>query len=210
LDLLNRKEKSDLEKWPDYLLGLSLVGWAVAGIAKDAHDLGGLLPVRLSLALLQAMVGRLIMLRPPAIEQGNRQALLLSLPSFLASGILFRLALPLSAWPVATKWVFAGAVVWVMASFWSLRGSFAILPARRAIVRRGLYKLVRHPAYLGELVMGGACAYAGASIWAWLCLAALVPLMMVRIWREEQLLHHDTDYITYQAHTRWRLVPGIW
>ena len=123
---------------------------------------------------------------------------------------MFRLSLPLGGWPLLAKWVFAVAVIWVMASFWSLRGSFAILPARRAIVRGGQYRLLRHPAYLGELVMGAACASASKDPAAWLCLAAMIPLLMLRIWREEDLLRHDTDYITYQSQTRWRLVPGIW
>jgi protein-S-isoprenylcysteine O-methyltransferase Ste14 len=199
-----------LEKLPDLLLGLSLLGWAIAGTIQDISDWEGMFPVRLSLALLQAMVGLLLLLRPAAVENGNLRALLLSLPSFLASGVLFRMALPLAGWPVVAKWVFAIAVVWVMVSFWSLRGSFAIFPARRAIVRSGTYRLMRHPAYLGELVMAVACAYAGANFWGWVCLVILIPLLMVRMWREEILLGHDAAYKVYQRQTRWRLLPGIW
>jgi protein-S-isoprenylcysteine O-methyltransferase Ste14 len=210
LDLLSRQGNQNLEKLPDVLLGLSLLGWAVAGMVQSWPDWAAVMPVRLSLALLQAMVGILILLRPAANERGTTRALLLSLPSFLATGILFRLASPLGEWPLGSKWVFAGGVIWVMVCFWSLRGSFAILPARRAIVRGGLYKLVRHPAYLGEYVMAIACAYAGGSIWAWLCLAALLPLLMLRIQQEEDLLRHDADYIAYQAQTRWRLLPWVW
>ncbi len=207
---MNRKGIPWLEKLPDLLLGLSLMSWAVAGIVQSWAEVSALIPVRLSLATLQVMVGMLIMLRPAAHEQGSAQAILLSLPSFIASGFLFRLAQPLAAWPFACKWVFAGSVLWVMAAFWSLRGSFAILPARRATVRTGLYRLVRHPAYLGEYVMACACAYAGASTWTWIYLAALLPLLVLRIRQEEALLMHDAAYATYKQSTRWRLLPGVW
>ena len=207
---MSQQGKSNLEKWPDYLLGLSLFGWAVAGIVQSWGDTTALFPVRLSLASLQAMVGVLIFLRPLAREAGDVRSLLLSLPSFLASGILFRLASPLAAWPLPSKWIFAGGVLWVMLCFWSLRRSFAILPARRALVRGGLYRLLRHPAYLGEYIMACACAYAAASVWAWICLVVLVPLLVVRIRQEEDLLMHDADYVRYQQATRWRLLPGVW
>ena len=198
------------EKLPDILLGLSLVGWAVAGTVSSADDLSALIPVRISLAVLQVTVGLLIMLRPRADEQGDTRAMLWALPSFLISGIMFRLAAPLEAWPVSSKWIFAVAVVWVLYCFWSLRRSFAILPARRAIVRAGAYRLLRHPAYQGEYAMACACAYAGANVWGLLCLAALLPLLVVRIRQEEALLVHDQAYVAYQGQVRWRLLPGVW
>ena len=187
-----------------------MVSWAVIGMGEAWADVAALIPVRLSLAGLQTMVGVLLMLRPAPFANGNLRALLLSLPSFLVSGLMFRLAQPLGAWPIGCKWVFAVSVVWVMACFWNLRSSFAIFPARRAIVRAGLYRLVRHPAYLGEYAMACACALAGASLWTGLCLLALAPLLMVRIRQEEALLLGDADYQAYTRQVRWRLVPGLW
>ncbi len=186
------------------------MGWAVAGTISSAADLSALIPVRLSLAVLQLTVGLLILLRPRADEQGDTRAMLAALPSFLISGIMFRSASPLEAWPLGSKWIFAVAVLWVLFCFWSLRRSFAILPARRGIVRAGAYRLLRHPAYLGEYVMACACAFAGANVWGWLCLAALLPLLVLRIRQEEALLVHDQNYVAYQAQVRWRLLPGIW
>jgi protein-S-isoprenylcysteine O-methyltransferase Ste14 len=210
LALLKAERDPRLAKLPDQLLGLSLLGWAVAGMVDAWPDRAAVVPVRLSLAALQTMVGVLLFLRPTAIAEGSLRTLLLSLPSFLISGILFRLAQPLGEWPTVCKWVFATAVAWVMASFWSLRGSFAIFPARRALVRTGLYRLVRHPAYLGELVMAVACMAASGSAWAWLCLTAIIPLVALRIRQEEQLLLADAGYGVYVGEVRWRLVYGVW
>jgi protein-S-isoprenylcysteine O-methyltransferase Ste14 len=186
------------------------MSWAVIGTLDAAQDWAAMMPVRLSLALLQSMVGLLLMLRPQALAQCSLRSLVLSLPSFLISGLLFRLAMPLGAWPIGCKWAFAACVAWVMACFWNLRHSFAIFPARRAIVRTGLYRLVRHPAYLGEYAMACACALAGAHIWSWACLLLLAPLLVLRIVQEEQLLLQDTAYAAYAQQTRWRLLPWLW
>lgn len=198
------------QKIVDYTLGLSLWGWAVMGIATTWGDWQAILPVRCCLSALQLGIGTLFILRPAAVEQGSLKALLLSLPSFLVSGMVYRLSWPLAAWPLGAKTLFVLATCWVMLSFWSLRGSFAIFPARRAIVRTGTYRLIRHPAYLGELSMTSACVWAAASSWAILGLLALVPLVAVRILQEEALLRHDMDYQRYTGTVRARLLPGIW
>jgi protein-S-isoprenylcysteine O-methyltransferase Ste14 len=199
-----------LSKLPDYLFGLSLIAWGILGLVQEWGEWDAILPVRLGLSLLQWGIGLLFMLRPAAVEQGNLQALVLSLPSFLLSGLIYRLSWPLEGWPLGARVLFGVAVVWVALSFWSLRGSFAIFPARREIVRAGLYGWVRHPAYLGELLMAGACIWAAFSWQAGLCGLALAPLVGLRIMQEEALLRHDVHYLFYMERTRWRLVPGIW
>lgn len=210
LDLLSQKDTPFVERLPDILLGLSLIGWAFAGTISDWGEKEAVFPVRISLAVLQAYVGVLILLRKPATEQGHIRALLLSLPSFLFSGLLFRLAEPLAEWPEISKWAFAVAVVWVILCFWSLKKSFSILPARRAVVRSGPYRLLRHPAYAGEIIMGAACAWASGSIWGLICFVALVPFVVIRIQQEELLMANDPAYLEYQRSTKWRLIPWIW
>ena len=207
---MKQQKASFLHRLPDILLGVSLISWAIAGTVRDFLDWEGFFPVRMSLAILQAFVGILIVFRPPPLENGAPKALLLSFPSFLISGLLFRLAEPLSNWPLISKWIFALSVVWVLFSFWSLRKSFAILPARRAIVKSGPYRLLRHPAYAGELLMAAACTWAAGNLWASLSFAALIPFLMLRIQQEEAILENDAGFLAYKKESRWRLFPWIW
>jgi protein-S-isoprenylcysteine O-methyltransferase Ste14 len=87
--------------------------------------------------------------------------------------------------------------------------SFAIFPASRAIVVRGPYRLIRHPAYAGEGVMVAACALAG-SWWTSALIPIAVAVLVVRIQREELILGADPAYQQYAKAVRWRLLPGIW
>lgn len=207
---MSDRSQATLERVADLLLGLSLVGWAAAGTAESWGDPAELWPLRIALAAMQVELGLLIMSRARAQAQADWRGWLGALPSFILSGLLFKLSLPLAGWPEAAKWVFTAATAWVMLCFAWLGGSFAIFPARRSLVRGGPYRLLRHPAYLGECIMAAACAWAAGSIWAWLCWAALWPLLVLRIRQEERLLMGDPLFEDYRQRTRWRLVPGIW
>jgi len=86
------------------------------------------------------------------------------------------------------------------------------LVQNHSIVQSGLYRFVRHPAYLGSLVslLGLGLAFENwASIGAALALPLLATLHRIRI--EEALLqaHFGASYRDYQAHT-WRLLPGVY
>jgi len=79
------------------------------------------------------------------------------------------------------------------------------------LVTGGVYRVIRHPSYLGLLmgVLGWGLAFrsvAGVLI----ALLNLVPLV-ARIRAEERLLaaHFGAEYEAYRART-WRLVPGVW
>jgi protein-S-isoprenylcysteine O-methyltransferase Ste14 len=103
----------------------------------------------------------------------------------------------------------AGALV-TIAAFLALGKSFGVLPALRSSVVRGPYRLVRHPAYAGELLMALACFVAGPSLIATLPWLLLLPGVAWRILAEEAVLSADAGYVAYQRQVRWRLMPGVW
>jgi protein-S-isoprenylcysteine O-methyltransferase Ste14 len=80
------------------------------------------------------------------------------------------------------------------------------------VIRSGPYKLIRHPAYSGWLLM---CLGYGIALQNWLSLLAafLLPLaaLLYRIHLEEPVLAaaFGTDYTDYQKQTR-RLIPWVW
>ncbi|UJR83594.1 methyltransferase family protein [Sandaracinus amylolyticus] len=189
----------------DAVLGVSVWIWA-AGLFL--HEDGPPLVVRASVALLNGGVGALFLWRGPARTHGATGALLSAVPSIALGGIALRVA-P-SEWPVASIVLFVASTLGALASLLTLGRSFSILPARREVVGRGPYRVVRHPAYACELVMVIA-AGASRAWWIGLGLGVLVLLTLVpRIRAEEALLAHDEAWSAYAARTRHRLVPGVW
>lgn len=79
------------------------------------------------------------------------------------------------------------------------------------VVDTGPYARVRHPMYLGAIVMYLASPLALGSYWALLPTLLIVPLLVVRILNEERVLHRELPgYAEYARKVRWRLVPGLW
>ena len=187
-------------------LGLSFLGWAVAG----ALSAGGFSTPRLTIIALQVVVGILLLRRSPCGRSGSAVAVLVSLPSLAAGGVCLSMAPPLGHWPAWIDVVFAaGGTLAIFAFIWLSR-SFAVLPALRGIVVGGPYRLLRHPGYVGELIMVAACAAAAGQVAALLLFVGAVAFLVPRILAEEQLLQNAPAYVAYAARVRYRLLPGIW
>ena len=79
------------------------------------------------------------------------------------------------------------------------------------VISTGPYAVVRHPMYVGVLLMYLASPMALGSWWALLPAALIVPILVVRIVNEEQVLERDLEgYREYKHKTKYRLLPGIW
>jgi protein-S-isoprenylcysteine O-methyltransferase Ste14 len=79
------------------------------------------------------------------------------------------------------------------------------------VISSGPYALVRHPMYLGMILLMAATPLALGSFWAFLPSLGLIPLLAVRARDEEKLLINElAGYREYTQKTRYRLFPGIW
>lgn len=79
------------------------------------------------------------------------------------------------------------------------------------VISTGPYAFVRHPMYLGVMVMYLASPLALGSYWALLPALLIIPTLVARIINEEKLLDGElAGYPQYKQVTRYRLVPGIW
>jgi protein-S-isoprenylcysteine O-methyltransferase Ste14 len=85
------------------------------------------------------------------------------------------------------------------------------LTAAHRVVSTGVYSVVRHPMYLGAMLMFvGAPLITGAAS-ALAMGGALSLLLAVRIVDEEKLLALDlAGYDDYRRRVRYRLVPFVW
>ena len=91
----------------------------------------------------------------------------------------------------------------------SLGRSFGLIPANRGIVSTGLYRLVRHPIYLGYLITHVAFVAANPTLWNLALLLTADIALLARAVCEERTLARDDAYRHYQTRVRWRVVPGL-
>jgi protein-S-isoprenylcysteine O-methyltransferase Ste14 len=89
-------------------------------------------------------------------------------------------------------------------------GLVAIQPGH-TLVTDGLYRFIRHPSYLGLLIVTLGWGLAFRSILGVLLALLLIPPLVARIRAEEALLQSEfgTEYDAYRART-FRLIPGIY
>lgn len=89
-------------------------------------------------------------------------------------------------------------------------GLVAIQPGHR-LVTTGIYSAIRHPSYLGLLILSLGWALAFRSGVGVLLAALLIPPLLARINAEENLLreHFGAEYDAYRSRTS-RLIPGIY
>lgn len=89
-------------------------------------------------------------------------------------------------------------------------GLVAIQPGH-ALVTTGMYRVIRHPSYLGLLVNSLGWAFAFRSGVGVLLMLLTIPPIVARIRSEETLLRTQfgAEYDAYRAHTS-RLIPGLY
>ena len=79
------------------------------------------------------------------------------------------------------------------------------------LVSKGLYGFVRHPMYVGNLVLMVGIPVALGSYWGLLFVIPGVVVLVVRILDEEQVLEQQlTGYREYTQSVHYRLVPYVW
>lgn len=79
------------------------------------------------------------------------------------------------------------------------------------VISSGPYAMVRHPMYLGELLMLLFAPLALGSYWAIVPALFIIPILVARIRNEEKVLERELKgYREYTQKIRFRLIPGIW
>ncbi len=84
------------------------------------------------------------------------------------------------------------------------------IQAAQTVVRSGIYRLIRHPIYLGNLLFaGGAALWLGsyAGLWGFAVLL-IATIARIRI-EEKNLLSRVPDYAAYARDVRARLIPFL-
>jgi protein-S-isoprenylcysteine O-methyltransferase Ste14 len=79
------------------------------------------------------------------------------------------------------------------------------------VITTGLYSTVRHPMYIGVLIMYMPTPLALGSYWGLIPMALLPVALVLRILNEEKFLKENLEgYKEYCLKTKYRLIPYIW
>ncbi len=105
-----------------------------------------------------------------------------------------------------------GIIFWVMTT-----NTFASSAARiqsdrsQTVVASGPYRYVRHPMYLGIILLFTGIPLALGSLWGLIPSGMIVFLFCLRTGLEDRMLFQELPgYTEYAARVRSRLLPGIW
>ena len=200
-------------------LGLAILGWA--GVPFFSN------PPRIALVILTFAMAIVAMFANGNLSSGVREDSdnRWVIAAFTAIGLLAGYL------PAYTDrigfWTFdANAVRWLGVAIFAAGGALRLWPVfvlgRRfsglvaiqsghTLVTTGIYRIIRHPSYLGLLLTALGWALGFRSGVGLLLLVLLIPPLLSRIYAEEHLLETQfgDEYRVYTSRTS-RLIPGIY
>lgn len=157
----------------------------------------------------------------PAAEQSTRQKIIISVAFIACIALLVFCALDHRfVWsPVPPSISVLGDVLVAFGLLINLfvfrensyGGSTVQIFEGQKVISTGLYARVRHPMYVGVLIMMIGVPLALGSWWGLVILALVTPVLIWRILDEEEFLKNDLPgYREYTQKVRYRLVPYLW
>ncbi len=79
------------------------------------------------------------------------------------------------------------------------------------VCETGLYKVVRHPAYLGNIIQTLGFPMLFGSLWSIIPISILILLILIRTYLEDRTLINELNgYLEYTHKTRYKIIPYIW
>jgi protein-S-isoprenylcysteine O-methyltransferase Ste14 len=113
---------------------------------------------------------------------------------------------------------FVGVVVSLLLIFWVIRvntylSRFVGVQRERGqkVITSGPYQYVRHPMYVGVIILLYSIPVALGSLWTLIPASVLSFLFVIRTHFEDKTLHEELEgYQSYSTKVKYRLLPGIW
>ena len=112
-----------------------------------------------------------------------------------------------------------GYVVYVLSNFinlwamWVNRFFFYTVRIQKGqkVVQNGPYRFIRHPGYVGGILLGIGTALVLGSLWALIPAGIIVILLIIRTYLEDTTLQKELPgYAGYAKKVKYRLLPRIW
>jgi protein-S-isoprenylcysteine O-methyltransferase Ste14 len=105
-----------------------------------------------------------------------------------------------------------GPLLWALCTNPYLEATVRIQRDRgQRVITTGPYRFVRHPMYVGGILLIASWPLVLGSLWAFVPVAVDVAALAVRTALEDRTLQRELPgYAEYARRTRFRLVPGLW
>jgi protein-S-isoprenylcysteine O-methyltransferase Ste14 len=79
------------------------------------------------------------------------------------------------------------------------------------VCEKGLYKVVRHPAYLGSIIQSLGFPLLFGSLWSIIPISLSVILLIIRTYLEDKTLINELKgYLEYSYNTQYKIIPFVW
>jgi len=79
------------------------------------------------------------------------------------------------------------------------------------VVTTGPYRIIRHPGYVGYILLAIGTPFILGSWWSFVTLGPMILMFVIRTAFEDKILLRELKgYEEYARRTRFRLFPGIW
>ena len=124
--------------------------------------------------------------------------------------------------PAIADWIHVSALILMLSGqaffSWSMISNHFFSTAVRLqfdrshqVATRGPYKYVRHPGYVGFIILNLATPLILGSLWALIPGAILTILFLIRTALEDKTLRNELEgYKEYAQNVPYRLIPGLW
>lgn len=105
-----------------------------------------------------------------------------------------------------------GLVTWAMTANKFFSTAVRIQTDRgHRVATAGPYHYVRHPGYVGFMIVNLVTPLVLGSWWALICAALIIGLFIARTALEDRMLQDELEgYKEYATQVRYRLLPGVW
>ena len=191
-------------------------GWAYIAVATTASIISTAYLARTNPAALQRR-----MQGGPRAESRTTQKILVTAIVVSTLGVMAFSAFDhRMGWSSVPAWVSVVGDVLVaaglaIASLVVVQNAYAAATVRveegQRLATNGVYKRVRHPMYIGALIMMLGVPLALGSYWGLLFVPLSVLVFVLRILDEEKMLTQELGgYRVYTQQVRYRLVPHVW
>jgi protein-S-isoprenylcysteine O-methyltransferase Ste14 len=195
--------------------------WVLIAVLLVVRTLSAIAVFRVNPALLRERATVLIHRHQPWIDRVILIAFMatafVGVPAVAALDAFRWHVLPSPPFVLANLGLVLFAVGWTIIAVALRENPFAVTVVRlqnerqHTVVDTGIYSIVRHPMYAGNLLVNVGLSFWLGSYAAALFAAIPLGLLMVRIALEERFLRRELPgYGDYAARVPYRLLPGLW
>ncbi len=190
----------------EQISALALYTWLVFRLWPASLSASNWYP--LLILLSEGLVVFLLVIRRPTdrISTKSRDWLLAAMGTFVVL-LIDQGGTPING-PLGAALMMFGLAIHVGAKL-SLFRSFGLVAANRGVKVGGLYRLVRHPMYVGYILSHIGFLLVAPSYWNLGIYLVAWSLLIARIYAEESVLSEDPAYREFKDRVRYRLLPGV-